>query len=106
MGWLERLAIWMQPNAMIHEDAIFEDVSNCVRQALQDVHDQNQDKHGIFAEASAKQLPNFEPNFMKPKQILFALFLIFFSGFTQGYATPSDTTDHTAIEESHGSCCR
>ena len=39
---------------------------------------------------------------MKPKQILLALSLIFFSGFTQGYATPSDATDHTAIEESHG----
>ena len=39
---------------------------------------------------------------MKPKQILLALSLLFFSGFTQGYATPSQEGDHTATEAIHG----
>ena len=38
---------------------------------------------------------------MKPKQILLALALLFFSGFTQGYATPSHEGDHTEIEGNH-----
>ena len=46
-GMARTFGYLMQPNAEIHEDAIFDDVSNCVRQALQDVHHQNQDKHGI-----------------------------------------------------------
>ncbi|HCE84813.1 MAG TPA: amino acid dehydrogenase [Bacteroidetes bacterium] len=46
-GMARTFGYLMQPNAVIHEDTIFEDVSNCVRQALQDVHNENQDKHGI-----------------------------------------------------------
>ena len=46
-GMARTFGYLMQPNAIIHEDAIFEDVSNCVRQALQDVRNQSQDKYGI-----------------------------------------------------------
>ena len=39
---------------------------------------------------------------MKPKQILLALTLLFFSGFTQSYASPSSEAGHDVTEEIHG----